>query len=121
MLARISELEYAIRAGDTLALRRALLQRRASDGHVSEELDMTIGVAIRRMPAPLLRALRDETVPDEWLDGIVGNLGPAFADRIDAQRAELAARRESLLTVIDPSLMSIRDALVAELDVQLAR
>jgi hypothetical protein len=113
-------LERRVLAGDADALRLALRLRNLSDGHLTEELHIIAGGAIRPSPAPFLRAVR-EGVPADEFAGLLGNLGPDYVDRFDARREELRLRREALRSVTDESLAEVRDRSIAMIDSLRAR
>ena len=105
-----------IEQGDSSAVRLAVRLRRMSTGHMSEELDIAIGMAMIPMPEVFLRTLQEERVPRDEYDGILGNLGPEYVDRERESAAVLQRRRAALLTVDDPELRALRDSLVEAID-----
>lgn len=110
----LDQLEGAACAGQGEAIRKLFDLRRRSDGAVAEAIDMVLGVCARRVPLVFLEELAGHGSL-AGLDHMLGNCGPELVDMLDAQGAELAARRDALLTVDVASLREPRDACVSTL------
>ena len=104
-------LEDHVAGSDTAALRLAFRLQRISDAHASEWLGFITDSAMRPMASAWLRAAHAEGISAQRLGWLAGS--SIFYDEVDVQRAELRARRDSLLSVTDPELRALRDSIVA--------
>lgn len=105
--AQVTALQSRATLGNRNAIRQLFTLKQKSDGHVSEEIDITLGKTIKPFPRIFLSELSQSgRLPD---DGLLRNLGAEYVDRFAAQARERKARVVALKTVRDPALVPLRD------------
>jgi hypothetical protein len=109
-------LEVQVLSRDPAAVRLAFRLRLQADGHFGEMLDIMLGRLIR-IDAPLfLREGKRAEAAIRRLDSLVGNFGPEYVDRPQAQAYEAAQRIAALRKVSDAGLKPVRDKCIASLE-----
>jgi hypothetical protein len=112
-------LAYQVQAGDPAATRLGFRMRIIADGALAEDLDVVLGALIRGNTVLFLRELRIHATQvgstNADLDHLVGNFGPAFVDRWEADRLETRLRIQALEAVRDRELADLRDRCVLSL------
>jgi hypothetical protein len=105
--AQVTALQSRATLGNRNAIRQLFTLRQNSDGHVAEEIDITLGKTIKPFPRIFLSELSQSgQSPDA---GLLSNLGPEYVDRFAAQARERKARVVALSNVRDPALVPLRD------------
>jgi hypothetical protein len=112
-------LESRILAGEPNAVRLAFRIRSKLDGALAEGLDISLGRLIRIDAKMFLRELTRAGVEQQRLDSLVGNLGPEFVDRTEAQALERTQRIKALRGVKDSHLKEARERCIMALKQQL--
>ncbi len=111
-------LERQVISGDAESVRLAFRLLSITDSAYTEELHILLGKIIRINPKLFLRELVANQNLVGTLDGLLGNLGEEYVDRLKAQCLENRLRQKALQSVTDPSLRPKRDECVNELDRQ---
>lgn len=96
----------------TLAFRLFTL----SDGDFTEMLDILLGSLIRIDPELFLEELFDARSYVSRLDGLLGNEGDVYVDRLSAQCLENRYRVYALSQISTVSLQALRDECIGVLD-----
>jgi hypothetical protein len=110
----VAVLEKRVLACDPPAVRKAFALRSRADGAAREYADTVLGSTIKPCPRVFLAELQ-RSGDFVRLDSLLGNLGPAYVDRLKAQARELGAREASLRKVRDLNLREIRNRCLDEL------
>lgn len=111
-------LEARVGYGDRNAVKVAFHLHAISDGDFAEWLDIMLGLLIRPHPQLFLEELKEHHQLVPRLDVLLGNLGPDYVDRHEAQLAKLKARIEALKSVSRSDLDNVRDECIAILERQ---
>jgi hypothetical protein len=106
-------LEAQVLSRDIEAVRLAFRLRQTADGHFVEMLDVMLGRLIRIDASLFLREVLRAGVPAQLLDSLVGNFGPEYVDRTEAQAYEAAQRIAALSNVTDSKLKAVRKRCIA--------
>lgn len=118
----LAMLEHQVRARDRAATQLAFALDHTpamGSGEASESLDMMLGELLRTDPRLFLSALKAEegrTGVRSPLGGLVGNLGPEFVDRSQAQCGELRRRIQSVQGVGDGALAEVKTRVLTSLN-----
>jgi hypothetical protein len=111
-------LERQVISGDAESVRLAFRLFSITDSAYTEELDILLGKLIRINPKLFLRELVANQDLIGTLEGLLGNEGEEYVDRLKAQCLENRLRQKALQSVTNPSLRRKRDDCVNELDRQ---
>jgi hypothetical protein len=110
----VMTLQKSSEVGDRGAVRKLFSFYPRSDGAVTEDIDMILGNVTRHHPRLFLEELKRSDAGHGKCTTVGNTL--ELTDQTEAQIAELRARRESLLSVGDASLKTLRDDCIRELD-----
>jgi hypothetical protein len=90
-----------------------------SDGHDAEEWDIEIGKRIKTHPTNFLKSLKIYRAKIKRIDSLVGNFGPEFVDKMEAQKKEanlrISALKKAQSKATDKSIVSLADECISEL------
>lgn len=108
----------AAKAGDRKSIRSLFALYAGSDGAVMEEIDIALGATIRKHARMFLEELKRSGRNElrGALDGMLGNTGEEFVDRVHARLEEMKSRRASLAAVSDRGLLALRDQCLNQVD-----
>ena len=101
-------LENQVIARDGAAFRLALRLYKASDGGNAEALGSLLGRTARAQPEFFLSQVAKLGIPCSQLAWPLNNPGLEYADRGEAQKYEIAKRKEAIRAVTKPSLRTVR-------------
>jgi len=111
----LGTLECQVRAQEPDAVRLAFRLMTVTDGALLESLHEMLGRLIRPAPRLFLQQLAENEGAVGELDGLVGNFGTEYVDRVEAQRLETRLRVTALASVRDRRLRRLRDRCIASL------
>lgn len=114
-------LERQVYSSDQAAVRLAFRLYSIADGSFAEALDILLGALIRINPRLFLEELSNNRPLVLRLDSLVGNTGPEYVDRSQADRLEMSLRVRALERVKGRSLRKTRDECIRALEDQLAQ
>ncbi|MGC2422957.1 MAG: hypothetical protein WA666_01225 [Nitrospirota bacterium] len=113
-------LERQIISSDPAAVELAFRLYTIADGAFAEELDIFLGELVRINPKLFLKKLKEHrNIVGGGFDGLLGNFGYVYVDKLKAHALETSLRIEALRSVNDKSLLSVRDECIQELNRQL--
>jgi hypothetical protein len=112
-------LERQIISSDPAAVELAFRLYTIADGAFAEDLDVYLGELIRINPNLFLEKLKQHRNIVVGFDGLLGNFGYVYVDKLKAHALETSLRIEALRSVNDKSLLSVRDECIQELNTQL--
>ena len=107
-------LEARALMGDRRAVATLFSLYPASDGAVTEDIDIVLGRVAQAHPVLFLEELKAHRPALECSN--VSNLGEEFVDQFDKQLLELRARRDALASVEDGSVAEQRVSCLRQLD-----
>jgi len=110
----VMTLQKGAEAGDRRAVRKLFSFYPHSDGAVTEDIDMILGNVTRSHPRLFLEELKRSDAGRGKCTTVGNTL--ELTDQTEAQMAELRARRESLRSVEDALLKTLRDDCIRKLD-----
>ncbi|MEM1438279.1 MAG: hypothetical protein AAF680_00240 [Pseudomonadota bacterium] len=102
-------LRIQVFAGDADAFKLTLRLLKQSDGALLEDLAQISGLSIRVQPRQFLVGVAAEELPKRLLETIRNAAGEEYVDKPKARLYEMQMRRETLESIGDPSLQTIRD------------
>jgi hypothetical protein len=111
----LDKLELWMMNDDSIAVILAFRLYPIADGSFGEKLDIMLGKTISTQPDLFLCELKKVRSTVQRLDCLVGNFGDDFVDHEDKQLAECKRRIESLRSVRDSALISVRDECIQTL------
>jgi hypothetical protein len=110
-----------VEARDREAVRLAFALFAVADTDFWEQLDIMLGKLIRIDPQLFLEELSPKLDHAVELDGLVGNQGDAYIDRMKAQCLDLRLRARALEGVTQPDLSTAKERCLVELQKQIQR
>ena len=103
-------LERQVISGDRYAVRLAFRLFSIAYTHPAEELCILLGKLIRIDPELFLEELNDSpSYVHIHMDGLLGNYGSAYVDRLEASILESKMRLDAIQGIQENSLIDIRD------------
>jgi hypothetical protein len=112
----IKMLEKQIYSSDKEAVKLGFELHQLTDGSYTETMDIILGSLIRINAKLFLETLCSYRNKIARLDALVGNLGPQYIDRYEAQKLEAKLRIEALSKICDPKLNKLRDECIKSLE-----
>jgi hypothetical protein len=109
-------LERQIYSSDRHAVKLGFRLFTIADGGFAEYLDDILGSLIRINPRLFLEELKENRDIIMGLDGLLGNFGDPYVDRMKAHDLEASLRVKALRSVKDKSLKSLRDECIRTLE-----
>ena len=110
---QFSMLSHQVAAGHEESVRLAFRLFSIADGAFVEDLQIILGALIRAEPQLFLTELERSALPQSYYYGLALNDGEAFVDRLDAQCLEAQRKIDSLNSVTDPRVHSVKQTLVS--------
>ena len=108
-------LERQVAAAKPAAVRLAFALFTVADGAFAEDLDVDLGGLIENDPSLFRSVLKARGDDGPALEGLLGNLGGEYVDRMAASCRALRARLRALQGVGSERLAAIRDKCIAVL------
>lgn len=102
-------LERQVLSGDKPSVMLAFNLLSIADGGFSEGIDIILGTLIRINPKLFLEGLRKHQALVGRIDGLVGNQGHIYVDRIEASCYDSQLRIDALSTVHESTLQEVKD------------
>ncbi len=106
---QLGMLERQVLSGDKQAVMLTYNLLSIADGGFSEDVSIMLGTLIRINPKLFLEGLYKYQVLIGRIDGLVGNQGYVYVDRMEASCYDSQLRIDALSTVHESTLQEVRD------------